>query len=600
MSLFKGMKLKLRLLFIKKKKNFFLMSSSQLIKKADERVGICKIVGVGLRDIIDADIPANTVNLNLTDNKISDFVGFDENPNLETLILDKNPIFSFRGFPNYPNLKEISMFETPISRLKNFRALVIIAAGKQLSVINGVSVTPNDITSALQFGELSETRNLIVRGWIPKRPSYTNDVKPSSLASVERRTHNKTPTRGTNLMKSAVSPGTKKPLKKHDVEASQLKRVLAVLDAQENDPTSVRAVRVLRAIGYDREGIRAFLREFYSPRAEPKKPARLLKTQKKQEVDPNSLEGQLARQNDTIQILAAKLNAIRFKNRNTNKYDAMLRVAAAPLLENAAILAGEQDAEEDDDYYHFMEQTQQQSQQQQSMATSPSKSPRSASKSVEEGKRVDEQKKAEDSYILLRLAVCDYLKTSPSMGDNILIQLLNDLMEEDKDETSNDEEEEEEEEESEHKSQSDNDKSDSDVPVHYVQQKQQQEEEEEVNDEVPPFENSDDEPTNEKDDEKQNEEEQEIEKPEDNTHEQEEDVVSNKENVAEEEAPENQAAENVVENSNDHIEEEEEDEDENGDSQLVVVIDKDDADEEEEEEDELEDVGIVLKTPVKN
>ena len=584
------------------------MNSSALIKKADERVGISKIVGVGLRDIIDAEIPANTVNLNLTDNKISDFVGFDENPNLETLILDKNPIFSFRGFPNYPNLKEISMVETPLSYLKNFRALCIIAAGKQLSVINGVSVTPNDITIALQYGELSETRNLIVRGWIPKRPSYTNDVKPAPLAQVERRTHNKTPQRGTNLMKSAVSPGTKKLVKKHDVEASQLKRVLAVLDAQENDPTSVRAVRVLRAIGYDREGIRSYLREFYSPRQEPKKPSRLQKTMKKQEIDPNSLEGQLARQNDTIQILAAKLNAIRFKNRNTNKYDAMLMEAAAPLIENAQFLADLQDNNEDDeDYYHFMSQTQQQ---QQSIQNSPTKSPRAKSKSIEEGERIDRQKKAEDSYIKLRLAVCEYLKTSPSMGDNILIQLLNDLMEEDKDE--NEEEEEEEEEgstETEQQSES-NKSSDSDIPVHYVQQP----EDEEQNDEVPPFSEiseSDNEPQ------KQNVNEEAPEKIEENPvhieeHDIEDEEGDSNATPASPASPDtnsnnnttnstiNSPVNSTINSTNTYIQEEE-DEEEKGDSQLVVVIDKEESvNEEEEEEDSLEDVGIVLKTPVKN
>ena len=399
------------------------MSNTE-IKKSDDKTGICRIIGAGISTINDTDIPEKTTVLNLTDNKICDFLDFNDSAYITSLVLDKNPILSFRGFPHFENLEELSLCEAPISYLSNFRQLAIIAAGPQLKVLNGVDVTSSDITLAMQYGDLEETRKMIVRGWIPKRPSYSNDAKPAEVSVILKRAEKankmknkqQTSKKETKTMKATKTLQTMKTVRgeKPQLENAQLARVLKVLDQQEKDPSSVRAVRVLRAIGYDKDQIKTFLRNMYSPVVKAKKQPVKKALKKKSEVDPSSLEGQLQKTNETIQVLATKLSNIRSRNKNYNAYEAMLQEVAGPLFENSRIVQAMDQNEEEDSFDYYEED---------------------GEGTVQTAKKQDQK----DSYIKLRLALCDFLEANPSMGDDTLIQLLNDLNENEEEEEGNNE-----------------------------------------------------------------------------------------------------------------------------------------------------------------
>jgi hypothetical protein len=269
----------------------------------------------------------------VNDNLITDFIGLESLPRLHTLILDRNPIISLKGFPSLPELTHLSMLGTPISELHNFRALALIVAGPQLKVLNGVDVTTNDRSGARALGcpgyelEASKivrppssiererasglpdfTANLIVRGWIPRRPVFMPFEGRSQDAKEEKRT-------------------------------AAADRVIRLVDRQENDPISLRMVRLLRTTQYDTSGIRRFLRNYFSPGEVAKKD---IKTE-------SSMEAQIERQQAIIDVLAAQLQALRTGNSTINQYNEMLNSVAKILIKNSEKVRGYESGMDDYD-----------------------------------------------------------------------------------------------------------------------------------------------------------------------------------------------------------------------------------------------------------
>lgn len=291
------------------------------------------------------DIPEGTERVLLTGNRFTDFIGLNIPDSVTTLIVDQNPILSFRGFPKLPNLTSLSLQNTPISGLSNFRQIAIACVGSQLKTLNGTAVSTIERTAGLAYGDSHE---MFSQGWLPKRPPTIQKGKSQPKSS----------------------------------------RIMNIVQKQDNDPVTVRAVRVLRAQGVEPSQIREFLRNHFSPA----KQNITAKPPKKN----SAIEEQIKEQQKIIDVMAAQLQALRTGNSTFNQYNAMVESAGALLLQNAEILAH-----------------------------------------LEHGSpipEVKEETKLEENYELLRAAVIEYLDADAETPDQELISCLKELAEEEEEE----------------------------------------------------------------------------------------------------------------------------------------------------------------------
>lgn len=310
---------------------------------------------------MDVNIPEGTQQVILTGNRFVDFVGFKPVDSIESLNLDKCPILSFRGFPMMPNLRSLSMIGTPIAGLRNFRVHALACCGPKLRFINGTEVTSNEKSAAAAFGDEKLSHDLLIRGWIPKKPIAIQPDRPTDL--------------------------TKPKGKKAAPQALPAKqRVEKIVAAQDGDPVSVRAVRVLRAQGMDTSQIRLFLRKHFAPTKEKDDSGKAAKYKKKQE---SAIEAQIQHQQELINVMAAQLQALRTGNRTFNEYSEMIQSAGRALIENAEFLA------------------------------------------KLEGKTGDDQEKNRKAfkpdYALLRAAILEFLEADVSTSDRELINAMNEI-----------------------------------------------------------------------------------------------------------------------------------------------------------------------------
>lgn len=235
--------------------------------------------------------------LNLSNNLIFDFEGLQKLEKLKTLIMDDNPIISFKGFPEdgTPNIEEVSFVNCPFSKLKNFKSLCVIVMGSQLKKINGNKVTRNDHANAMKYGDLKAIRLLLIFGWIPQRPIV--------------------------LQKNAIDS------------------IWESLEKRKNDPFSLKAVSILRTIGYSKSEIKNIIRLHFSPddnytQNKTKKNSSLME----KDQAPDSIEDQIQKQQELINVLSVQLQALRNGNKSFNAYDEMIKTIGAPLIENAKII----------------------------------------------------------------------------------------------------------------------------------------------------------------------------------------------------------------------------------------------------------------------
>jgi hypothetical protein len=292
----------------------------------------------GLRSFQEVHIPDGTKKLQLSDNHLVDFSGFDPIDSLEELNVDRNPLISFRGFPVLKNLKYLSLVGSPVSKLPNFRALAILVAGFDLLFLNSREVTTSDRSSALAYdfdGDTrstdrssalaydfeGDTRSLIVRGWIPRRPVAAALVPRVRPVEKYWRSIKKT---ADPKWTSATQPQRK----------LAQKGIRQLVDRQELDPISVRITRTLRAIGYSRDQICECLRTHFGPtaiRSQPKaKPPR----------KPSLIESEIDERQREINDLARQLHLLRTGNQALSEYEAMIDDAGRNLRANRKIVEG--------------------------------------------------------------------------------------------------------------------------------------------------------------------------------------------------------------------------------------------------------------------
>ena len=314
-----------------------------------------RYVRKGLKSFTEIDIPTESQNLYFQGNFLTDFLGICSSESCVNIVLDENPIITFYGVSKLPNLQTISLINTPISKLKNFRILTLLAFGLQLDSINGTKVSPEERSAALAYGDPENSFLFMQRGWLPTKP--TNFVKrtiPKPTFStptkefygslgVKKMSRSNTETVGsrTREKKGKFMTPSKPKYTKTDEIHSEITRINDVLRSQENDPISVRAVRLLRATGETKEEMKDFLRNYFSREcdsfAEVKPKARVKRRTKYDE--------QLEKQDEIINVLSVQINQIRNEGASFANYNKMLLTVGAPLLKNADILNGEVEEE---------------------------------------------------------------------------------------------------------------------------------------------------------------------------------------------------------------------------------------------------------------
>ena len=204
------------------------------------RTGVLNLRARHIRRFQDIDIPVVSRTVDLTDNDITSFLGFEPHMDVDTLILDENPILSFLGFPETHSIRHFSAKNTYLAALPNFRQLAILAIGSSLETINGTEITAADrapvsarnlcdyfsrtSVSGSSEGQqkhlITTLANMIRKGWI-------NDVFPRKITVIEQ-------------------------------EAQMA----------ENDPVSVRAVRLLTVLRCDELAIAKFFFKLMGPTPE--------------------------------------------------------------------------------------------------------------------------------------------------------------------------------------------------------------------------------------------------------------------------------------------------------------------------------------------
>jgi len=321
--------------------------------KESNKIDIFKRNNCKILSFTDIDIPQSSKIIDLKDNGISDFIGLEENSIVNKLILSNNPIYSFRGVPKLRNLEEITMINTPLSNLKNFRIIAFLAFGKQLKKVNEVEITPYEKSIAFSYGNSEVLNEMICRGWIPRGPISTTET--ASGKQTARVSTNNSPSRySTRLYSETLKKGSIKGDTSKSPNMSQYQSAFDTLDTQEKDPFSVRAVRTLRAGGVNKEGITSFLKQHYDsvfyPPIEEEKPAI-----KEEPVVLLEKEAQL------IGILEEQIQLLKSKSSVFIEYEKMVQMSGAALVQNAAILNGEQIIEEQkpiecrDEYFELRE-----------------------------------------------------------------------------------------------------------------------------------------------------------------------------------------------------------------------------------------------------
>lgn len=115
----------------------------------------------------------------LSDNQLTNLMGFPSSETVEYLDLSGNPITSLRGFPRLSNLKVIKLANTPLSTISHYRSALLLVA-PSLTKIDNLAVTPEERKHARMFPE--ECRALVKAGW----NGSTSIPTPEELARVRR------------------------------------------------------------------------------------------------------------------------------------------------------------------------------------------------------------------------------------------------------------------------------------------------------------------------------------------------------------------------------------------------------------------------------
>ena len=323
-----------------------------------------------LRSFTEIDVPSKAILLNFQGNNLTDFIGLGNLENAETLILDDNPILSFMGVSESPNLKNLSMLNTPVSKLRNFKQLSILAFGFQLEKLNGIEITTEDKSRAYSYGNIESTSSFIARGWLPKRPptiiiessaissptSFSPKIKHQSpqnhkISSQNSITLDKNKNRKTRKpLTPPKSTGSPKANSSHSSFLSnntqkstnsdsnkEMNRINTIVLSQEDDPISVRFVRIMKHVGYTNEMISDSLIDYFS--TDPFVIEKETKVKKKKKNKHKSkFDKQIEKNEEIINSLALQINELRNQTASISNYQNMLHSIGASLIQNQMVL----------------------------------------------------------------------------------------------------------------------------------------------------------------------------------------------------------------------------------------------------------------------
>lgn len=252
------------------------MKKRQAQKQAAEVVqtGCASFTSKQIRSFQEIDFPDVAVSLDVSDNKIPDFIGFEPKITLESLRVDRNPIVSFHGFPEQHMILHFSAKQTPISELPNFRQLTLLAIGAQLETINDVPVTQSELQS----------------------------ISGVTLAGHFFR---KTVTKISDTQQDQISKQLSDAIRNGYVASSFPRKISVITDAvasQESDPVTVRAMRLMNILRKDEESIKSLIKQLFCPLLSNKA------VKKTQVVDER-----LAKQQSLINFMTDQLNEIKME-----------------------------------------------------------------------------------------------------------------------------------------------------------------------------------------------------------------------------------------------------------------------------------------------
>lgn len=88
----------------------------------------------------DLSIPKNCSTIDISKNKLKNFIGLPSLKLLTNLNADNNPIYTFLGASPQPTLFWLSLKNTPLARHTHFRLMCLIVFGSSLKYINSEAV----------------------------------------------------------------------------------------------------------------------------------------------------------------------------------------------------------------------------------------------------------------------------------------------------------------------------------------------------------------------------------------------------------------------------------------------------------------------------
>lgn len=115
--------------------------------KAMTSFKIFPVTNMNLRELSSVKIPEAAVSFDASNNLLTDFTGFTCTDNVRGVSFDSNPLISFKGFPQNTKITSFSAKGSPLSSLPNFRQLVLIAVGPSVLFINGEKVSNHEKNS---------------------------------------------------------------------------------------------------------------------------------------------------------------------------------------------------------------------------------------------------------------------------------------------------------------------------------------------------------------------------------------------------------------------------------------------------------------------
>lgn len=290
------------------------------------RTGEVSFAGKDIYSYRQFEIPNVVHTIDLSNNHLTDFNGFLPPLITKTLVMDDNPLLSFSGLTETHCIENFSALGTPLANLPNFRQLAILAFGGSLEKINGEPVTANERISVSgkalaeffdrkQFTKVSEKEqqniykklgSYIRRGWV-------GDYFPKKLNLIEEET----------------------------------KEI-------ENDPISVRAVRLFTIFHASEDEICTFFKELFAP-APPKKKVATVQNDDRlerqqalisfMETQLDELKSEHQRKLDDLQKSRNKTDIGQKKEispETLRAYNALLKEAGPELMNNSAEVIAEE------------------------------------------------------------------------------------------------------------------------------------------------------------------------------------------------------------------------------------------------------------------